>query len=197
MVEEARRRGIMSMKQYRHAVYLSIIYKLGLGDPTKMINRMLSWLKGHSEESITELCREVFDKFIIQSIRPEILNSLEEHRSREGAVVLLSSATLPVCTPVTEYLQLDDMICTHLEERDGVLTGRTKGNLVYGVEKKNRMLSYCSEFGYDPQQVYYYGDSHTDQHVMKAVGFPVAVSPDKKLKKIALRKKWPILVNDR
>jgi phosphoserine phosphatase len=32
---------------------------------------------------------------------------------------------------------------------------------------------------------------------MEAVGNPVAVSPDKRLKKIAIRQNWPILVNDR
>ncbi len=41
---------------------------------------------------------------------------------------------------------------------------------------------------------WYYGDSHTDKYVMEAVGFPVAVSPDKKLLKIANRNNWPILL---
>ena len=31
---------------------------------------------------------------------------------------------------------------------------------------------------FDPAQAYYYGDSFTDQYVMDAVGFPVAVDPD-------------------
>lgn len=197
LVEEARRRGIMSMKQYRHAVYLSIMYKLGMGDPAGMINRMLSWLNGLKTELIRDLCVEVFEKYLVQSIRPEILKTLDVHRAQNGAVVLLSSATLPVCTPVIDHLQLDDLICTHLEEREGILTGRTHGNLVYGVEKRNRMLSYCRDNDFDESAAYYYGDSHTDQYVMEAVGKPVAVSPDKKLLKIANRLNWPILVYKR
>ncbi len=184
----------MSVKQYRHAIYLSILYKLGLGDPTKMINRMLSWLKGLKVELINDLCRDVFSSSLIKSIRPEIVKTLELHRSQKGAVVLLSSATLPVCMPVMDHLQLDDLICTNLEEKDGILTGRTSGTLVYGEEKKNRMLSYCHENGYDHSKAFYYGDSHTDRYVMETVGKPVAVSPDKKLLKIAIRLKWPVLV---
>ena len=187
----------MSPKQYRHAVYLSIIYKLNIGNPTKMINRMLSWLKGLQEESITKLCREVFHNSLIGIIRTEILASLEEHRTQNGAVVLLSSATTPICEPVSEHLELDDVICTHLASESGILTGKTSGKLVYGMEKKHRLIAYCQEHGYDPNEVYYYGDSFTDRYVMEAVGKPVAVSPDKRLLKIAIAKNWPILVQDR
>ena len=197
LVEVARERGIMTPRQFRHAVYLSIIYKLDLGNPTRMINRMLTWLKGLKESAIRELCLEVFNTQLVQTIRPEILKSLEEHRKENGAVVLLSSATAPICDPVSQHLQLDETICTHLESREGILTGHTLGKLVYGEEKKRRMLEFCKAHGHHPEQAYYYGDSHTDQHVMKAVGNPVAVSPDRRLLKLALARNWPILVRDR
>jgi phosphoserine phosphatase len=112
-------------------------------------------------------------------------------------VVLLSSATSPICEPVAAHLELDAMICTHLETRDGAFTGRTQGRLVYGKEKKRRMLSFCLEHEGDASDAWYYGDSHTDRFVMEAVGNPVAVSPDRRLKKIAVRHTWPILADDR
>jgi HAD superfamily hydrolase (TIGR01490 family) len=197
LVEAARERGIMSPRQFRHAVYLSIIYKLDLGDPTRMINRMLTWLKGLKESVIRELCVEVFHKHLVETIRPEILQSLDMHRKQQGAVVLLSSATAPICEPVSKHLQLDDIICTHLESQDGILSGRTQGKLVYGMEKKHQMLAYCQTHGHDPGLAYYYGDSHTDVYVMEAVGNPVAVSPDKRLQRIARIRNWPVLVHDR
>lgn len=193
LVEAARTRGIMSAKQYRHAVYLSIIYKLDLGDPTKMITRMLTWLKGLSEKSVKELCREVYSASLVGTIRGEILATMEEHRRQNGAVVLLSSATAPVCEPVRDHLEMDDMICTRLVSKNGILTGATHGRLVYAKEKKVRLKAYCKEHGYDPGDAYYYGDSHTDHHVMESVGNPVAVSPDKRLRKRALKKNWPII----
>ena len=194
LVTEARKRGVMSEKQYRHAVWLSLLYKLNIGNPTKMINRMLSWLNGLKEASIMQLSKEIFDQAIKETIRPEILETIREHRSRKGAVILLSSATTPICQPVSQYMELDEMICTQLESENGILTGHTRGKLVYGPEKKVRMLSFCSENEYDPQDAWYYGDSHTDKYVMEAVGYPVAVSPDKRLLKIAKRNNWSILL---
>ncbi len=51
LINEARKRGVMTEKHFRHAVWLSILYKLGIGNSTKMIIRMLSWLKGLNEET--------------------------------------------------------------------------------------------------------------------------------------------------
>ncbi|MBE9517810.1 MAG: HAD-IB family hydrolase [Bacteroidetes bacterium] len=194
LVQEARKRGLMSERKYRHAVWLSILYKLDIGDPTRMINRMLSWLKGVEEADITALAQEIFDHTIKETIRPKILETIREHRAQKAKVVLLSSATTPICQPVNLYLELDEMICTRLESESGILTGHTHGKLVYGPEKKVRMLAYCHENNYNPREAWYYGDSHTDKYVMEAVGFPVAVSPDKKLLRIANRNNWPILL---
>ncbi len=197
LVEEARQRGIMTPRQYRLAVYLYIFYKLNIGDPTKMINRMLLWLKGLREDSIIKLCQEVFRESLVGTIRTEILSSLEEHRRKNGAIVLLSSATSPICEPVSIHLDFDDVICTRLATDNGALTGKTDGKLVYALEKKHRLNSYCQEQGYDPNDAYYYGDSKTDLFVMEAVGNPVAVSPDKRLLKIAIARNWPIIAGDR
>ena len=197
LVEEARKRGIMTGQQFRHALYLSLLYKLNWWDPARIITRMLSWLNGLPEPSARQLCREVFEHTLRDTIRPEILEEMEKHRRQHGANVLLSSATSLICEPAALHLQLDDVICTRLEKIGGVLTGTTRGKLVYGMEKKHRMHSYCRQQGYDPGEAYYYGDSRTDFHVMEAVGHPVAVSPDKKLLEIAKERNWPVMGLDR
>jgi len=194
LVVEAHRRGIMNRQQYRHAVWLSLLYKLHMGDPVRMIDRMLTWLKGVKEAEIIALAQEIFDSIIKETIRPRIVETIQEHRNQNGAIVLLSSATTPICQAVTRYLELDEMICTRLESKNGIFTGHTSGKLVYGPEKKMRMLAFCREKGSDPLKAWYYGDSHTDRYVMEAVGNPVAVTPDKRLLKIAKKKSWPILV---
>lgn len=194
LVQEAHKRGVMTERQYRQAVWLSLLYKLHIGEPTRMIDRMLSWLKGLEEASIMKLSQEIFDHIIKETIRPEIMETIREHRANSGKVVLLSSATAPICEPVTSFMELDDVICTRLQSEKGILSGKTRGKLVYGHEKKVRMLAYCRENNYDPQEAWYYGDSHTDRFVMDAVGFPVAVSPDRQLLKIARRNNWPVLL---
>ena len=193
IVQEARKQEVMTERQFRHAVWLSILYKLNIGEPARMILRMLSWLKGKEELYIMNFSREIFDLLIKDTVRPEILETMKEHRDKKGAVVLLSSASTPICLPVSQFLGMDDIICTQLESRNGRLTGNTIRKLVYGSEKKVRMLEFCRDKDYDPRDAWYYGDSYTDRYVMEAVGNPVAVFPDRKLLKIAKRNHWPIL----
>ena len=193
IVQEARKQEVMTERQFRHAVWLSILYKLNIGEPASMILRMLSWLKGKEEQYIMKFSREIFDLLVKDTVRPEILETMKEHRDKKGAVVLLSSASTPICLPVSQFLGMDDIICTQLESRNGRLTGNTIRKLVYGSEKKVRMLEFCRDKDYDPRDAWYYGDSYTDRYVMEAVGNPVAVFPDRKLLKIAKRNHWPIL----
>jgi HAD superfamily hydrolase (TIGR01490 family) len=197
LINEARKRGIMSTKHFRQAIWLSILYKLRIGDSTKMIVRMLSWLEGLNLTEITRLCVEVFSTQMIDKIRPEILKTISDHRSKNGAVVLLSSATEPICNPIREYLEMDDMVCSRLETKNGLLTGRTRGKLVYAREKATRLIAYCKTHGYNREDAFYYGDSYTDEHVMKVVGHPVAVDPDKGLLRIAMKNNWPIMARSR
>ena len=197
LVHVARARGIMSEKHFRQAVWLSILYKLGIGDSTKMIIRMLGWIRGLKVSDVERLCEEVFADQIRHQVRPEIRETLRKHRENGGAVVLLSSASEPICRPVVRHLGMDDLICSILESRDGLLTGKTVGKLVYEREKKVRMLQYCADKDQDPRLAYYYGDSFTDQYVMEAVGFPVAVDPDRRLLRIARQKDWEILLRER
>ena len=154
-------------------------------------------MKGLEVTRVRDLCLEVFDEKIRDKIRPKILETIRDHKSRGACVVLLSSATDPICTPVSEYLEMDDLVCSILEQKEGKLTGTTTGTLVYGKEKEVRMRAYCREHGFDPAEAYYYGDSFTDEYVMMAVGHPVAVDPDKKLLKTAQRHNWSILLRER
>ena len=193
IVQEARKQEVMTERQFRHAVWLSILYKLNIGEPNRMILRMLSWLKGKEEQYIMKFSREIFDLLVKDTVRPEILETMKEHRDKKGAVVLLSSASTPICLPVSQFIGMDEIICTQLESRNGRLTGNTIRKLVYGSEKKVRMLEFCRDKDYDPRDAWYYGDSYTDRYVMEAVGNPVAVFPDRRLLKIAKRNHWPIL----
>ena len=47
--------------------------------------------------------------------------------------------------------------------------------------------------GYDLAECTAYSDSHTDLPFLEVVGHPVAVNPDRRLRRIAQERGWPIL----
>ncbi|MEZ5071119.1 MAG: HAD-IB family hydrolase [Bacteroidales bacterium] len=193
LVKEARSRGIMSDRQYRQALFLSLLHLLHLGDPVRMIGRMLGWIRGLEVEVIDTLCRDIVEDRLRHLIRPAIRESMAGHRAKGASVVLLSSAARPLCEPMGNHLAFDAILCTDLEQEKGVLTGRTRGRLAYAREKQRRMLAHCLQQGQEPRLAWYYGDSISDRFVMQAVGNPVAVAPDRRLARLARRLGWEIL----
>jgi len=61
-----------------------------------------------------------------------------------------------------------------------------------GEEKKRRLLAEFPDHDVDWDHSYGYGNSIEDVPFLEVLGHPVAVNSDRKLKKFALQRNWPI-----
>jgi HAD superfamily hydrolase (TIGR01490 family) len=189
----AYRKGLLNHWDLIRAVFLSLEFRLKLKDPLKIIDNMVSWVKGIPENSIVDLCSEVFHRVLLPSVYKEAVAEIEFHKVKNAKVVLLSSSLTTVCQEMAKHLNIDDIICSELEVKNGYLTGRPFGHICYGEEKSIRLLEYCKKNNSSPSDAWYYGDSISDLHALNAVGNPVCVNPDKKLKKTATKRGWKVL----
>ena len=192
LVKEAFRRGLMNAKDYINAIYLSILYKFNLRDASLIIERMGEWVSGQPVSKLTDLCSEVAQKYLVGSIHSEIYKEVEYHRSKQAIIVLLSSSISYLCEPVAQHLGINQVICSMLEEKDGILTGQPAGNFCYGPEKGIRLTEFCRDNGLDPGLSWHYGDSVSDLPAFEASGTRVCVNPDRRLLKIGRQNGWRI-----
>jgi putative phosphoserine phosphatase/1-acylglycerol-3-phosphate O-acyltransferase len=193
LVRQAYTTGVMSTGNLINAIIHGLLYKYNLRDTNLIISRMASWVKGLSNEIITDLSRKVVDRHLIDYVRPEIIKEFEVHKKNNAGLAILSSATSSICEPMSNYLGMDTSVCTILEVIDGILTGFPEGKFCFGDEKRIRLLSYCEKNNYDPANAWYYADSITDLHAFEVVGHPVCVYPDKKLSVIARERGWRVI----
>jgi HAD superfamily hydrolase (TIGR01490 family) len=194
LVRRAYKKGIMSRSDLLYAVYLSLLYKLDLKDPQKIIDTMVSWTKGIPEQTMIELCNEVLHDVLIPSVYPEAKSEISVHKEKNGKIVILSSALTPICQEMEKNLGIDDIICSALEVKNGYLTGQPIGHMCFADEKAIRLKKYCEKNNTETSNAWYYGDSISDLPALKAVGNPVCVNPDKKLKKEASKRGWGTLL---
>lgn len=192
LVRQAYNTGMMSFCDLVKAVYLSIVYRTHLKGTRKVINDMIYLVAGLPEKSILKLSSDVAANVLIPSIRSEVIAELIYHREQNTKVVILSSALKPVCLKIGNHLAIDDIICSELEVSNGHYTGRPLGRLCFDEEKAERLKEYCEINNTDLGNAWYYADSIDDKPALSIVGHPVCINPDKKLKKIALEKKWKI-----
>jgi HAD superfamily hydrolase (TIGR01490 family) len=189
----AYRKGLMTYRNLLKAFFLSFEFRLKLKDPLKIIDDMVSWVNGIPEKSIIDLCLEVFHKILLPSVYKEAICEIEYHKAKNAKVVILSSALTTICQEMAKNLNIDDIICSELEVKNGYLTGRPLGHFCFGKEKATRLLAYCKKNNCSPLNSWYYCDSISDLPALEIVGNPVCVNPDRKLKKAAIKRGWKIL----
>lgn len=190
IVKESRKMGFMSRRDYRQAIYYSIVYKFDLKDANEIVISMMQWLKGLKESEIQEMAHKHAIPLLQKLVRPEMEKEIAYHRNNNARLLLLSSALPYFCQPMADFLGMQDVVCSSLIVKDDVFTGHAKRRLVFGPEKAVRMKEYCEEHNFSLDTAWYYGDAYTDRFILNAVGNPVVVKPEIKLAWMARRKGW-------
>jgi len=116
-----------------------------------------------------------------------------DSQRRTGRHVVLVTGSLDfLMKPLAIQLGGAAVLASTLEEHNGEFTGELVGSPVIAEEKRRKMLAFADANGIDMGQSHAYGDSSADLPMLEAVGFPHAVNPDRKLRKLAEQRHWPI-----
>ncbi len=101
-------------------------------------------------------------------IRSDTAAELRRHQDDGRVVVLVSASLSPYLEPLGEILEVDAVLCTGLEERDGLLTGELDGPNCRGDEKVVALLRWAGEAGisHDGWLTVAYGDSSGDNEML-------------------------------
>ena len=193
MVRQAHHTGMMRTKDLLFGIYLGFLYKMEWRETMKIINAMAMWMKGVSLSEFEQLADEVVKDYLIPEIRPELIDEIALHRANGAKNVMLSAAMAQVCYPISDHLNLDDVICSHFEVKDGRFTGRPIGRLNFASEKFVSLEKYYTRFPSKIENDYYYADSISDVSVLDKIGNPVCVDPDRQLARLSRKKGWRII----
>jgi len=185
-----RRRGIITRRMMVEAAAWQLLFMLR-GASHQAVRRAaedgLVLLRGHTPEEMQELVAESLETVLRPLVYAQSLDLVERHR-RSGEPVYIVSATLQeIVQAIADDLGFDGALGTVCEVVDGEYTGKAIRAL-HAEAKADCIRS----LDYDLAASTAYSDSHTDLAFLEAVGHPVAVNPDRKLRKIATRRGWPI-----
>ena len=192
LFQQAYKNGILSTKDIVQGIGYSFLHKLNLMNPDKIIVKMVNNLKGISESVIKELIENIFEDHIKISLREKAINEITKHKKNHGKTVILSASLSYICEPLKEILEMDDIICSSLEVKNGYFTGKPDGRYCYGKEKYHRAIQYCEENNFSFTDAYFYSDSISDLPLLQVVGNPICVCPDDSLRQIAEKSGWTI-----
>lgn len=167
-------------------------YALGLIDFPQAMMRMLMMSSGEEEEPLREETDAWFAEWVAPHITEGAVQRIDEHRAQGHRLVVLSAATVYVVRPLAEQLNIPDYLCTHLEVEDGRFTGLLVEPVCFGPGKALLAEQFAARNDIDLGQSYFYSDGHEDVPMLESVGHPVVVNPDRRLRRLAKKRGWPV-----
>jgi HAD superfamily hydrolase (TIGR01490 family) len=191
--EAAARRGLIKLRHLALVPLNYAAYRLGDGG-VSFLERDFPIIKGVERAVLEELGREVFERKLKGRLRPELLGLIASIQAEGGSIVLATSSLDFIVRPLADYLGADALLASSLEFEDGRCTGRLAGEALFGVAKRDAALAYARARGISPADCAFYSDSIHDLPLLLAVGSPVAVKPDHRLKKESKSRGWALML---
>ena len=166
-------------------------YNLGAADVTDAIRRTIVLLAGQREDEMSARVRQFYADVVQPLYRPGGRAAVRAHREAGDRLVLLTSSSNYMCDLVMNELALDDYVCNRFEvDANGCYTGRAVEPLCFGAGKVGLAQQYAAQHNATLSDAVFYSDSHSDLPMLEAVGHPVAVNPDPRLRRHARRRNW-------
>ena len=188
------RRGLIGRNQLlkaRVAQALFARFGAGHGRSGQTADSAMAILEGLPAGLVQEIVAEVWDSVLRPLVYREPLELAERHAARGQRVLVVSGALEEIGSRVASELGFDGALGSRAEIRDGRYTGKLERRLL-GRGKADALRELATTEGLDLDASSAYSDSCSDLPFLESVGSPVAVNPDRELRRVARTRGWPI-----
>jgi HAD superfamily hydrolase (TIGR01490 family) len=193
---EAWRRGLISFRDIAVFGWHQFRF-LAVGENRSHLKtakeRALGLASGHTEEGLTQLAYDIYERDIEPKLWPETVALAREHLAKGHEVWLITATPQLVADVIASRLGLTGAIGTKVEALDGVFTGVLDGHVLHGEEKAIVARDFADARGADLADCWAYSDSSNDIPLLSAVGNRIVINADAKLLAHARQQGWEVL----
>ena len=170
-------------------------YQSGQLDMAAYLDFVLEPLTGMARSAVRSLQRQ----FVSECIEPMLLDKafdlLNEHRIKGDTLLMMTATHAVVAEPVAARLGFEYWLSSGVGIHDDRYTGKAEGNPCFQQGKVDHLADWRSRHPdiADPDDCWFYSDSHNDLPLLKRVDYPVAVDPDPELAARAAASGWQVI----
>ena len=190
-----RRRGLISRLDLVKSAFWQVLFVLRGASAERVRSAAedgMKILKGFSVQEMQQLVGGAMESVLRPLVYEEPLRLVQQHRERGERVYIVSATLQEIVQHIADDLGFDGAIGSTCEIVDGAYTGRTL-RAAHGVGKANALRALAVAEGLDLDESTAYSDSYSDVPFLEAVGHPIAANPDRKLRRIAAERGWPVV----
>jgi HAD superfamily hydrolase (TIGR01490 family) len=188
--------GLLSRRQLVSDAWSNLRFRLRGSTDTDthaLRDRISASLAGTRVRDLQRLGPDVLAG-VLPRIYPQMLALAYEHQDAGRRVYIVTAAAKELADTLARVLAFDGGIGSEFSEVvDGVFTGRPTGLFIYRSDKAVAIEQLAKREGIDLSDSWAYSDSESDLPMLRVVGHPVAVNPDRELARVARSEGWQIL----
>ena len=155
----------------------------------QLVKLTAGWHRAEIEQLVEETLEEVAEPLVYA----EALFLIDEHKRLGRDVYIVSASPVEIVRPIGRHIGVTNVIATRMKTDPAGFFLPEIEMYAMGPGKATAIRDLAEREGIDLEGSYAYSDSGTDLPMMEAVGNPVAVNPEKELRKHAEENSWPIL----
>jgi len=124
---------------------------------------------GRNVDDVNEIGIQFASNVVSSWMRSDVAERMRWHQEQGHVVVLVSASLEPYLQPFGDLCEVDAVLCTRLEESQGLFTGKLLGSNCRGTEKVRRIHEWMNSAGIPLDALEYaYGDSRGDDALLEA-----------------------------
>jgi HAD superfamily hydrolase (TIGR01490 family) len=190
-----RERGVIGRTQLAKAAFWQLLFA-ARGASVEAVRHAaedgMLLLKGFPVAELRDMVAGAMEPVLKPLVYAEPLALATHHSDRGERTYIVSAALQEIVDALATELGFDGAIGSTCEIVDGVYTGKSV-RAAHGEGKAAATRELAVAEGIDLAASTAYSDSHTDIPFLEVVGHPVAVNPDKELRRVAGERAWPVL----
>jgi HAD superfamily hydrolase (TIGR01490 family) len=187
--------GIVSRRQLAADGWANLKFRLhGSTDAgtDALRERIGEMLEGVRVRDLQRLAPDVLAG-VLPRVYPQMLAIAYRHQDAGRPIFICTAASQEMADLMAVVLTFDGAVGSVAEVVDGTYTGRAGGPFTYREGKAQAIRGLAERERIDLADSWAYSDSESDLPMLRAVGHPVAVNPDRELARIAREEGWEIL----
>lgn len=190
----ATRAGLMKRRVLIEHAYRNVRFRMRGstdGATDRVIGQLSEIVRDQQTAAFEALGPQVVEQ-VMRRVYPRAVAIARDHQAAGRPVYIATAAAQHTVDLIAARLGFDGAIGTRLEERDGLYTGAIE-HFAYREGKADAMRVFAQSHDIALSSSYGYSDSESDLPMLEAVGYPVAVNPDRALAAIAAERGWEIV----
>lgn len=126
-------------------------------------------------------------------LNPTVLKEVQKAREEGFHTIILSGSYQDFLQKIGDLIGFDTVIGSEMYYRDGIFDSKVELDIIIGEMKMKKIMERFGQEQVNWEASRAYADGYSDLDLLLAVGQPIVVNPDSKLKPIAIEKGWKVL----